>query len=373
MEVIQKRQKILDVLTEIEQELQTNPETIPEHVFQTMEGICKLIYSAHHSPEKVGWSKKLGYFTPTEGKIIEGRYGELNQIGGGEEEDRQFAEEYDRFQKLMGGIGTQWREITNSLGILTTSVIARRKDFDEIFMFFSAIVEALRIWVAYSYIDSATYRVLLSFSQTILDALRGNVRQAIFSSIGLFGRNGYYISILTRFVLNIIETISPDLRGQLEFDIYKNLKTLSAAGLLWAFYTFAPLNLKSNVNILFREIQEIAKKEEISLGPLISQIRKSAKAEGIDLPDLPLEQVPTYDDLQALGSLLQQPDIACLPSFEKLIAPIRSIFTLRVTLDLFGIPTGQVELDDLCSTQRSTTRKVNQKQKKRKTRRVNEF
>jgi len=277
----------------------------------------------------------------------------------------------------------------NSLGIVATNTVetilskemptlqsvrnekpAQQTGSELMFLFLSGLVEGLRIWVAYSLIDSSTYRILLSFSQGLLDTVRGNVRQAILSSIGLFGKQGYYLSILTRFIINIIETISPNLRSQMEFDVYKNMKSLTAAGLLWFYYVFAPQNLKYNINLVFRELQEIAKKEEISLGPLQTEIQKSAKEQQIQLPEIPLENTPSYDDLQVLGTLLKQPEITCLPSFQKLIAPVRSVFTLRMILDLFDIPTGQIEIEDLCMKKGTQTRKASQKGGRKKTRRI---
>jgi hypothetical protein len=392
MEAIQKRKTILDILQEIEDELKKDPDTIPEHVFQAIEGLCKIAYGFRHRGQKDGWIAPLGYLTPAEGRMVESVLNDsMSQTGGGPEDDKEFTSEFNKFQKILDGLGTQWREIMNSLGIIATNTIeslvpkdtpslatirtekpAQQTASGIIFMFLSGLVEGLRIWVAYSLIDSSTYRVLLSFSQGLLDVLRGNVRQAILSSIGLFGKNGYYISILTRFILNIIETITPDLRSQMEFDIYKNIKSLSAAGLLWMYYTFAPQNLKYNINLIFQEIQEIAKKEEISLGPLTTELQKSAKDQKVELPKIPLENTPSYDDLQILGTLLKQPEIVCLPSFQKLLAPMRSVFTLRMILDLFDIPTGQIEIEDLCSRKGTQTRRKSEQKggRRKRTRRI---
>lgn len=389
METLQKRQKILDTLNEIENELQEHPETIPDHVFRVLEGICKMVYLWKYSQQKKGWSRRLGYFTPEESEIVESRFEDLeNQAGGGAEEDKAFAEQYKQFEYILGQVGTQWREIVSALGVVTTNTInnavtkmkpylpkemaegdipsiqeirsnpkARKEISESILSFFSAIVETLRIWVAYSFIDSTNYRIFLSFSQSILDTLRGQTRQALISSIGLFGHHGYYISILTRFLLNIIETVSPDLPAQIEMNMYKNMKTLTASGLLWAYYTFAPITLKFTINQIFEEIKKMAKEDNIDITPLTGKIKAAAKNQNIILPAIPLENIPSYEDLQSLGSLLQNPDIACQPSFKKLIHPLRSIFTLRLTLDLLNIPTGQAELEDLCSLEKSQTRK----------------
>ena len=401
MEVLEKRQKILDILLEIEKELEKHPETIPDHVFQSLEGFCKLIYAWKYSEKKPGWTKPLGYFTPEDGAVVESRFEDFNtQDGGGPTEDKQFAEEYKQFQTTLEGVSEQWRELVSVLGVITTNTLekavktvkntlsiddsllnsdisgkfSRKKEASNIILaFFSTLLESLRIWVAFSYIDSTTYRILLSFSQIILDTVRGNVRHALISSLGIFGQHGFYISILTKFLLNIIETISPELPKQIELDIYKNIKTLSSAGLLWGYYTFAPLTLKYNINQVFEEVKKIAKEEDIGLDSLTTQIKKTAKEKEIEVPDIPLDTVPNYEDIQLLASLLGNPEIACLPSFKKLIFPLRSVFTLRLTLDLLNVPTGQAELEDLCVNQKTSTRKnTGQKggKRKHKTRRV---
>lgn len=410
METIQKRQKILDVLSEIEKELQEHPDSIPDHVFQVLEAFCKLVYVWKYSSQKKGWSRKLGYFTPEESQVIESRFQDFDsQSGGGPVEDKEFAEQYKQFEKILSDVGTQWREIVSALGVVTTNTLntaaaklktltpegqtpfptvqeiqsdpsARKQASSTILVFFSAIVETLRIWVAYSFIDSTSYRILLSFAQSVLDTLRGHIRQAFFSSLGLFGQHGYYISIFTRFLLNIIETVSPQLPTQIEMDIYKNMKTLSATGLLWGYYTFAPQTLKYNMNLLFEEMKRIAKEEDVALGPLTDELKKTAEKQNRELLKFPLENIPSYEDIQSLGTLIGNPAITCTPAFKKLIQPLLSVFTLRLTLDLLNIPTGQAELEDLCSTnQTSKTRKLkggSQKSGilgKRKTRRIIAF
>ncbi len=392
METLQKRQKIYDVLNEIEEELAKHPDTIPEHVFQTLETICKLVYLWKTSEKKSGWSKQLGLLEPEESTVLESRFQDLEtQAGGGEKEDEEFENEYQTFQQKLGDIGTQWREIINALGVVATNTLQKvsaslgngekqdksnQKESAEtnltgnILMFFSTLVESLRIWVAYSYVDSATYRVLLSFSQSILDTIRGNIRQALISSLGVFGQHGYYISVLMRFVVNIIETVSPGISKNLEMDLFKNMKTITAGALLWTYYTFAPLSLKYNINQIFEEVKKIAKEEEIALGPLTSKVKKAAADKDIEVPDLPLETVPSFEDIQTLGSLLNQPEIACLPSFKKLMYPLRSVFMLRLTLDLLNVPTGKAEIDDLCARQKNTTRKNSQKGGRKKTRKL---
>jgi len=392
METLQKRQKIYDVLNEIEEELAKHPDMIPEHVFQTLETICKLVYLWKTSEKKSGWSKQLGLLEPEESTVLESRFQDLEtKAGGGEKEDKEFENEYKTFQQKLGDIGTQWREIINALGVVATNTLQKvsaslsngerqgksnQKESAEtnltgnILMFFSTLVESLRIWVAYSYVDSATYRVLLSFSQSILDTIRGNIRQALISSLGVFGQHGYYISVLMRFVVNIIETVSPGISNNLEMDLYKNMKTITAGALLWTYYTFAPLSLKYNINQIFEEVKKIAREEEIALGPLTSKVKKAAADNDIKVPDLPLETVPSYEDIQMLGSLLNQPEIACLPSFKKLMYPLRSVFMLRLTLDLLNVPTGKAEIDDLCARQKNTTRKNSQKGGRKKTRKL---
>ena len=83
METLQKRQKILDVLSEIETELQKNPETIPEHVFQTLEAFCKMVYLWKYSEKKQGWLKPLGTFLDDEIQTVESRFLDFNAQTGG--------------------------------------------------------------------------------------------------------------------------------------------------------------------------------------------------------------------------------------------------------------------------------------------------
>lgn len=376
METLQKRQRILSILQEAQDELAKNPSEISNRVYSLLDTICKLGYAWNHRNSEKGWLKPLGLFSSAEGDLIESRFQDFEQTGGGPKQDAEFDKEYSTFQDLLQKIYTQWHEIQSSLGIVAAEQLesilppsdsaefkaspqsilkriqtepAAQKEFSPILLsFISSLLEMIRIWVAYSSIDSTTYRILLSFSQMILDTLRGQVRQALFSFVGLFGQNGFYLSILLRLIINTVEVISPDLRNRLEFDMYRNVKTMIAAVILWIYSTVAPQSLKYKINLLLKEVKQIAKDESINLDELSGLVQKTAKDQNLDFPEFPLENLPSYDDLLVLGDLLKNPEIACRPSFQKLIAPLRSIFPLRFTLDLFGIPTGQIEIQDLC-------------------------
>jgi len=354
-----KREGLLALLDQIAHEIEKNPDTIPENVFEGIEHLCFLYNQWHHN--RTGHLLTREY-DESERKTLEGGFQVLTMKGGAQD-NSDFDKEYTLFEKKLKEIGTQLQEILTSVGIVSfdssflktiqESYKAKQNPLlirpfrYKIYQFLSLLVESLRIWILMSPLQPREYQLYSSLAQALLDILRGQPKQAALSAVGLFDSQAYMLSVVGRFLVNLLEIITPDITSVMGIDLYMNSKSILTSLLLWYFAHFAPDRLQQIISKAFTDIKDLLKKEDIS-------VPKDIQADLKKL-DFPTTQAPSYDDILALQTLLQNPDLLCEPSIEKLLQPIRRVQSLRLICDLFNIPIGKNEYDAVCPTQ---TRKV---------------
>jgi hypothetical protein len=366
-----KREDLLALLDQIAQEIEQNPDTIPENVFQGIEHVCFLYNQWHHTKSGHILSK---HYEEAERRRLEGGF-QLVSMSGGAAEANEFDKEYALFQTKIEQIGTQLQEILSSLGVVSfdSSTLKKLKEIYtskqtpllnrpfryQIYKFLSLLVESLRIWIFMSPLEQKDFEFYSSLGQTLLDILRGQSKQAALSAMGLFDSHAFKLSVVGRFLLNLIEILLPDFTNVVGIDLYYNSKSILTSLLLWYFANFAPDRLQQIVSTAFKDIKTLVKKQDIPK-EIQGQLKKL---------EFPVEQAPSYEDILALQTLLQSPELLCDPSIEKLLQPIRRVQSLRLICDLFNIPIGKAEYDAVCPTQ---TRKAKQNggRKRRRTKRL---
>jgi hypothetical protein len=365
-----KREDLLALLDAIGQEIEQNPDTIPENVFQGIEHVCFLYNQWHHAKAGHLVSKE---YEESDRKKLEGGFQLVSMTGGAAAEANEFDKEYSLFQTKIEQIGTQVQEILSSLGIVSfdssnlkklkevytskQNPLSNRPFRYKIYQFLSLLVESLRLWIFMSPLEQKDFEFYSSLAQTVLDILRGQSKQAALSATGLFDSHAFKLSVVGRFLLNLIEIIMPDFTNVVGIDLYTNSKSILTSLLLWYFANFAPDRLQEIVAKAFADIKTLVKKNDLP-----KDIQTQLKA-----LDFPIEQTPSYDDILALQTLLQDPELLCDPSIEKLLQPIRRVQSLRLICDLFNIPIGKAEYDAVCPTQ---TRKVKKGGRRRQTKRL---
>jgi hypothetical protein len=366
-----KREELLALLDHIETEIQQNPDTIPENVFQGIEHLCFLYNQWKHS---TSGHIRANSYAEAELKTLEGGF-QLLSMTGGANEPNEFDKEYKVFETKLGQIGTQLQELLTSLGVVSfdSSSLKKLKGVYQsketrllnrpfrykIYQFLSLLVESLRMWILASPLENKDFEFYSSLLQSLLDMLRGQFKQAALSSMGLFDSHAFKLSVLGRFLLNLIEIITPDLVSVMGIDLYYNSKSILTSLLLWYFATFAPDRLQQVISNAFTDITTLLKKENTSIPKDIQKQLKTL--------EFPLGQSPSYEDILNLQTLLQSPELLCDPSIEKLLQPIRRVQSLRLICDLFNLPIGKAEYDAVCPTQ---TRKVKKGGRRRNTKKL---
>ena len=386
------RQRLSALLEQAASEVEKNPDSVPDHIYKTFEAMCSVFYVWRNSKGKKGWSQKLQgkdgpLFDESEGKFVEDSFDsvasflESHDLGHGQKggalpegfppiiptsefgmpsdmkidpKDVSIDAAYFALQKKLEEYDIQWKEISDSLGILksvqggpdirgliTTPppippipyVIPRRS----ILPLASYVVEMLRLWLTVLPGDSSTFRFITSLLQFVLDTIRGNFKQAMLSLMGLFNKTGMGVSVVGRFFVNVAELASPDLRKQLSLNVFRTTKSLLVGSVLWMFATFA-------------KIRESVTEFNQKMDAAGAQVQQAATAAGVEvkMKHIAEEGVPSLDDIQNLQMMIRIPEVACSTEVRKIIDPLIAIPPLRLVLDLMNIPTAADDIEATC-------------------------
>jgi hypothetical protein len=93
-------------------------------------------------------------------------------------------------------------------------------------------------------------------------------------------------------------------------------------------------------------LEELNKKIEA----IEQQTQQVAEKAGVQVvfPKIPLDKIPSFDDIQNFQSLLSNPEIYCSPVFQAALAPAMSIPPLRLFLELLNVPTLPEKIQERC-------------------------
>jgi hypothetical protein len=394
-----KKEALYTLLNEAAAEVKKNPQTLPEHIYKTVEALSTVFYLWRNSGGEKGWSRAMTdadgkpFFTEEESSAVENGFAALGpvlqekQLGGAvpliprgeiatrlknliDPRELSIDNAYYTLQRKIGEYDTQWKEIADSLGIvkgveagpdikgMTPAIpplaipplpylIVRKT----ILPFVSYAIELLRLWLSLQPVDSQLFRFFTSFIQGFLDAIRGDAKQAILSLLGLYSKSGLMVSVAGRFIINVAELVSPDLREQFSDISYKSAKSLIVGFVLWTFSTFAPEALRAVVDQGFQKIRDLVNDVNTKITAVETQMSAAGEKAGVKvtMPRIPQEFVPSMDDIQNLQMLSRMPEVTCSPEFREIIEPMMAIPPLRLILDLMNIPTVKEDIDKTCT------------------------
>lgn len=218
----------------------------------------------------------------------------------------------------------------------------------------NSILESLRLFLTVSLTDSSydkpLLRQILSVVLAIFDISRGEWRDGVLSLLGVYSRNALLSGVFLKTVRWVYNFISPDIQARIEEDVWSGGKSMVVGGWLWLFSIVAP----DFVRAQFTALIERAKLPIEQINEKLAQVEEKAQQEAakvgalVQFPRIPLESIPSFDDIQNLQSLLHQPAVFCNPAFQQLLAPALQIPPLRIALELMNIPTLPEKIAEYC-------------------------
>lgn len=215
---------------------------------------------------------------------------------------------------------------------------------------FNALLETCRILASSSAFDSPFLRKLFSIVLGIYDVSRGEWRDGVLSFLGVFSESWMYFGIMGKTFRWVYNFISPDLQVRLEDDVFASMKSAFIGGWLWLASVVSPTFIRVTINNLVETAKKPIEELNKTLEQLSVQATESAKQLGVkvEFPRIPLDKIPSFDDIQNFQAILHQPEIVCSPVFQRALGPAMEVPVLRVFLELLNIPTNAEKMAEFC-------------------------
>jgi hypothetical protein len=209
----------------------------------------------------------------------------------------------------------------------------------------NAILESIRIWLGFvGMIDplglTVIPRCLITLIMVLMDIGRGNLYHAIFTSFGLIGSFPMFIGIGLKIVRDGLMLVSPDLRTELRYLLFKSSKSMVLGFAIWLFTTLSPQFVKAPLRALFDSVAVTIDNmnQQLELAEVQANLSPAGVLATIKLPRIPGDKIPDVDNLYALREAIREPMIYCDPKIADLMSELRGVPPYALFFDLALIP-----------------------------------
>ena len=212
------------------------------------------------------------------------------------------------------------------------------------------LTEAVKLMVTVGPLKSDFLRKILSLSLAVFDVLNGEWKNGVLSLLGVIGETPLIIGVFGRLLNQVWSFVAPDLQSDLQDNLYSASKSIFSGFWLTMVSTFAPDKVREVISRVLDKVKPLAERYNKRVDQ-IEQISKQAAAKmGLDInfPRIPLEEVPSVDDLVNLLTIMRNKEVICNPDVWAVIQPITKEVTLRLLLELFLIPTSEEKRAETC-------------------------
>ncbi len=271
---------------------------------------------------------------------------------------------YRRFSNYMGHLDEQNRELARQIGPLAiTSSLKMDPSIpipfppfrlslpaNSILPLLNGIMEILRIIFTFA-IPVDGLRKLLTVFQTVLDVARGEWKYGIFTFMGYFGTMPLVIGVALKLVRDAWLFISPQIREQLQDDMFHASKSFFAGFILWIFATFAPDFIRTPIDTALTPARALVENINNTIDVVEEKAKAAAKPMGLDVifARIPIDSVPSFTNIQQIQRIIQQPEIFCNSSVRTVLEPFKKIPPIRLALELMNIPIDDEERARQCT------------------------
>jgi hypothetical protein len=193
---------------------------------------------------------------------------------------------------------------------------------------------------------------MLTLIMVLLDIGRGNLYHAIFTSFGLIGSVPMFIGIGLKIIRDVVMLVSPDLRTELRYLLFKSSKSMVVGFAIWLFTTLSPQFVKAPLRALFDSVAVTIDNmnQQMELAEVQANLSPAGLLATIKLPRIPGDKIPDVDNLYALREAIREPAIYCDPKIADLMNELRGVPPYALFFDLALIPApGTPKFLEMCA------------------------
>lgn len=202
-------------------------------------------------------------------------------------------------------------------------------------------LELLRLMVTFGPFRSDFLRKINSLVLAMADLANGSWKNAILTGVGVFGSTPMLLGIVGKLLNNTFELMSPQVKASLSEEAFKGVKSAFIGFWLYMFSVLAPDAVRTIVNTSLEGLTKPLEDFNKKIGSLEDKLQSQLGPSGLQVhfQRLPLEMLPSLDDIQNIQILAQRPEIYCSPEFQQVIDPLMKLVPIRLALELMNIPT----------------------------------
>jgi len=202
-------------------------------------------------------------------------------------------------------------------------------------------LELLRLMVTFGPFRSDFLRKINSLVLAMADLANGSWKNAVLTGVGVFGSTPMMIGIIGKLLNNTFELMSPQVRASLSKEVFKGTKSAFIGFWLYMFSVLAPDAVRNIVNASLQGLEKPLEEFNKKIGSLEDKLQSQLGPSGLQVhfQRLPLEMLPSLDDIQNIQVLAQRPEIYCSPEFQQVLDPLMKLVPIRLALELMNVPT----------------------------------
>jgi len=212
------------------------------------------------------------------------------------------------------------------------------------------LLELLRVMFSFGPLQNEGGRKLLSVVLGLFDISRGEWKNGLFSFLGYFGNNMVLLSIVFKLLRDTWLLIEPQLAKRIRLDLYMASKSIFIGFWLRMLTIFMPDFARKIFDATAAPFKALIEQINQKMETFEAAVEPKTKAAGISVkfPRIPDNMIPSLDTIQALQTVVSQPEIFCADDFQKIVAPLKAIPPARLILELMNIPMDDALLQQLC-------------------------
>lgn len=260
--------------------------------------------------------------------------------------NRDYAKNLGPFRKF-NEMGDQHIPLPPPFSPTISEILIPERSIVPMIMYF---LESIRLMVSFGPLSNELLRKISTLVLAFADVANGSWKNAILTSLGLFGTTPLLIGITGKFMNNTLELIAPDIRERLSFEIFNSVKSILVGPFFYLFSILAPDNKRKEVIDSFSKLSDTVDRFIEARDGALNTTKETVNLSKYDViaKQIPIDRVPTLEHIQNLQSLIHMPQILCSTMVQTTINDLKKEVGPRIILELLGVPTQDEDMERMC-------------------------
>jgi hypothetical protein len=159
--------------------------------------------------------------------------------------------------------------------------------------------------------------------------------------MGVYSKTFMFYGMIGKVGRWVYDFISPDIQTRLEDDLLAGGKSMVVGFWLWFLNLVSPKIVQNTINTLLQTVNMPLELLNKQIDAIEQQAQATAAPLGakVEFPRIPMDKVPSFEDIQNFQAILHRPEIFCSEGFQAIFTPAIAIPPLRLAFELLNIPT----------------------------------